>query len=70
MTDEDAVLFLRAWDGQLKLVPQIRTRRFIRGRLAEPAADAVSDTGRQMAAEADSGASGNEKAMSDDGGQI
>ena len=69
LTDEDAVLYLRAWDGQVKLVPQIRTRRFIRGRLAEPAADSASEAGRQMAAEADSGESGDE-AMSDDGCQI
>ena len=67
LTDEEAVLYLRAWDGQVKLVPQIKTRRFIRGRLTEPAATTAPKTGQQMAAEADSGASEDEDTMSDDG---
>lgn len=66
LTDGDVVLYLRAWDGQVKLVPQIKTRRFIRGRLTEPAANTASESGQQVAAEADSGES-EEETMSDDG---
>ncbi|XP_043197499.1 translation machinery-associated protein 16-like [Amphibalanus amphitrite] len=65
LTNEEAVLYLRAWDGQVKLVPQIKTRRFIRGRLAEPAANTASETGQQMAEEAVSGESETEE-MKDD----
>ena len=65
LTDEDAVLYLRAWDGQVKLVPQIKTRRFIRGRLEQAAANSASEVGQEMAAEAGSSGS-DDAAMSDE----
>lgn len=51
LTDEEAVLYLRAWDGQLRLVPQIRTRRFIRRHLETAEANSASAACPQMAAQ-------------------
>ncbi|XP_037084373.1 translation machinery-associated protein 16-like [Pollicipes pollicipes] len=53
LTSEEAVLWLRTWDGQVKLVPQVKTHKFIRGRLADPAESSASKDGQEMAGDVD-----------------
>jgi len=66
LTCPEAVLYLRAWGGEVKLVPQIKTRVFLSGHIADAPLNTTSEDVHQVAAGADAAPEGDGDMSEDD----